>query len=203
MAKKTFYITTAIDYVNAEPHIGHAFEKTIADALARFHRLHGEKVFFLTGTDENAPKNAQAAKEANKPIKEFVDANSKIFISLCKKLNISYDRFIRTTEEEHIKKAQELFQIAYDNGDIYKGKYEGYYCTGCEEYKTEKDLVNGKCPEHDEVKWISEETYFFKLSKYEEQVREFIRTYIVPKKRRNEILSRLKLMRKLLFWTWA
>jgi len=192
MAKKTFYITTAIDYVNAEPHIGHAFEKTIADALARFHRLHGEKVFFLTGTDENAPKNAQAAKEANKPIKEFVDANSKIFISLCKKLNISYDRFIRTTEEEHIKKAQELFQIAYDNGDIYKGKYEGYYCTGCEEYKTEKDLVNGKCPEHDEVKWISEETYFFKLSKYEEQVREFIRTYIVPKKRRNEILSRLK-----------
>ncbi|MFH1425189.1 MAG: methionine--tRNA ligase [archaeon] len=190
--KQKYYITTAIDYVNGPPHIGHAFEKVIADALARWQKLQGKKVFFLTGTDENAQKNAQAAKAQNIPTQKLVDKNSKLFIELCEKLNISNDRFIRTTEAEHKKKAQELFKKAYDKGDIYKGKYEGYYCQGCEGFKTEKDLVEGKCPEHDEVKWLSEETYFFKLSKYKNQIQKFVKTYITPEKRKNEILSRLK-----------
>src|SRR3989344_4940041 len=188
-----FYITTAIDYVNANPHVGHAFEKVLADALARWHRLKGDKVFFLTGTDENAPKNAQAAAKAKVPTKEFVDKNAKIFINLCKVLEISYDRFIRTTESEHVKKSQEIFLKAFEKGDIYKGKYEGYYCEGCEAFKTEKELQNGKCPEHNkQAKWISEETYFFKLSKYQAQILKFIEPYIVPESRKKEIISRLK-----------
>ena len=191
--KNTFYVTTAIDYVNAPPHPGHAFEKVLADALARWNRLQEKDVWFLTGTDENAQKNAKAAKEKGIPTLDFVNQNSKIFIELCKKLNVNYSRFIRTTEKEHIKKSQELFKLAFDNGDIYKGKYEGYYCIGCEGFKTEKDLVNEKCPEHDkEPEWISEEAYFFKLSKYKNKIIEFAEDYIVPEKRKNEIVSRLK-----------
>lgn len=191
--KNKFYITTAIDYVNAAPHIGHAFEKVLADTLARWHRLQNEKVFFLTGTDENAQKNAQAAKEKGVPTKDFVDTNSDLFKELCKKLNISYDRFIRTTEAEHIKLSQELFKKAFDNGDIYKGKYEGFYCAGCESFKTEKDLIDGKCPEHNAApKFMSEEAYFFKLSKYKPEIIKFVETYIVPESKKNEILSRLK-----------
>jgi methionyl-tRNA synthetase len=193
MANKRFYITTAIDYVNAKPHIGHAFEKVIADALARWQRLNGKKVWFLTGTDENAQKNAQAAEKAKVPTKEFVNKNSKFFIELCKKLNISYDRFIRTTEEEHKKKSQEIFKKVYDKGDIYKGKYQGYYCVGCESFITEKELVDGKCPEHNiEPEWMSEDAYFFRLSKYKDRLIKFVENYIVPKSRKNEILSRLK-----------
>ncbi len=191
--KNTFYVTTAIDYVNAPPHVGHAFEKVLADALARWNSLQGKDVWFLTGTDENAQKNAQAAKEKGIPTLDFVNQNSKIFIELCKKLNVNYSRFIRTTEKEHIKKSQELFKLAFDNADIYKGKYDGYYCIGCEGFKTEKDLVNGKCPEHDkEPEWMSEEAYFFKLSKYKNKIIEFAEDYIVPEKRKNEIVSRLE-----------
>ena len=190
---KKFYVTTAIDYVNARPHVGHAFEKVIADAIVRWNKLLGKKVFYLTGTDENAQKNAQAAKKAGVPVREFVDKNSKLFIELCKKLNISYDDFIRTTEKRHVKKAQEIFKKVYDKGEIYKGKYEGYYCIGCEAFITEKDLVNGKCPEHNkEPEWMSEEAYFFKLSKYKDQILKFVPKYIVPKSRANEIISRLK-----------
>src|SRR3989344_9231884 len=168
---KKFYITTAIDYVNADPHIGHAYEKIIADVLSRWHKINGEDVFFLTGTDENAQKNEQAAKEVKIETKKFVDINSKKFIELCKKLNVKYDDFIRTTESRHIKVAQEIFKKVYNNEDIYKSFYEGYYCYGCEEFKTEKDLVNGKCPEHDkEPAWLKQETYFFKLSKYQDQI---------------------------------
>lgn len=191
--KKTFYLTTAIDYVNAPPHIGHAFEKIIADAIARWHRLNEEKVFFLTGTDENAQKNALAAKEANIPTKEFVAQNSKKFIELCEKLNISYDNFIRTTSANHKETAQEIFKKVYERGDIYKGKYEGYYCEGCESFKTEKDLIDEKCPEHDTPpRWISEEAYFFKLGKYKEKIKKFIDSYIIPEERKKEILSRLQ-----------
>lgn len=193
MAKKKFYITTAIDYVNARPHIGHAFEKVLADALARYHKQKGDDVFFLTGTDENAQKNAQAAKELNIPVKKFVDENSKIFIELCKKLKINYNRFIRTTEQEHKKKAQEIFKKVYEKGDIYKGKYEGFYCTGCEAFITEKELVDGKCPEHKKKpEWFSEDAYFFRLSKYKNDLIKFVENYIVPESRKNEILSRLK-----------
>ncbi|MCX8159112.1 MAG: methionine--tRNA ligase [Candidatus Pacearchaeota archaeon] len=194
MAKKNkFYITTAIDYVNASPHIGHAFEKIIADAIARFQRLKGKDVWFLTGTDENAQKNEQAAKKAGIPAQEFVDKNSKIFIELCKKLNISNDDFIRTTEERHKKIAQKIFKKVYDKGEIYKGKYEGYYCVGCESFKTEKDLIEGVCPEHKiQPSFMSEDAYFFKLSKYKDKIIKFIEDYVIPETRKNEILTRLK-----------
>lgn len=193
VTKKKFYVTTAIDYVNAKPHIGHAFEKVIADALVRWKKLKGEKIWFLTGTDENAQKNEQVAKKEGIPVKKFVDRNSKYFVKLCKKLDIDYDRFIRTTEKEHVLKSQEIFKKVYDKGEIYKGKYEGYYCTGCEEFKTEKNLVDGKCPEHDkEPEWMSEEAYFFKLSKYKNELVKFVENYIIPEQRKNEILSRLK-----------
>ncbi len=193
MAKKTFYITTAIDYVNGKPHIGHAFEKCIADAIARYHKLNKEEVFFLTGTDENAQKNVQAAKAQGIPTQKLVDRNSVYFKDLCETLKISYDRFIRTTEPEHKKKAQEIFLKSYKNKDIYKGKYEGHYCSGCEAFKTEKDIVNGECPIHQKkVEFISEETYFFKLSKYKNRIIKFIEKYIYPESRKKEILSRLK-----------
>jgi methionyl-tRNA synthetase len=188
-----FYITTAIDYVNAKPHIGHAFEKILADVLARWHRLQGDKTFYLTGTDENAQKNAEVAKEEGINVQEFVDRNSQYFVELYKVLNIKYDRFIRTTEQEHKTKSQEIFKKVFDKGDIYKGNYKGLYCKGCEAFLTEKDLVEGKCPEHNkEPEQISEEAYFFKLSKYKDQLIEFIENYIVPKSKKNEILSRLR-----------
>ena len=191
--KKKFYVTTAIDYVNAKPHIGHAFEKVLADALVRWHKLKKEKTFFLTGTDENAPKNEMAAKEAGIPTKKFVDKNAKLFVELYKKLNVDYDRFIRTTEEEHKKISQEIFLKVYKKGEIYKGNYEGYYCNGCEEFKTEKSLVYGKCPEHDrKPEWVSEEAYFFKLGKYKKDLLKFVENYIIPEEKKNEILSRLK-----------
>jgi len=191
---KKFYVTTAIDYVNAKPHIGHAFEKTLADALARWNQLIGNKVWFLTGTDENAQKNSQAAKESGIPVKKFVDKNSKIFIELCEKLNLSNDDFIRTTEKRHVDISKEIIKKAFDNNDIYKKNYEGLYCYGCEAYKTEKDLVDGKCPEHPnkKISVLKEEAYFFKLSKYKKQIEKFVKDCVVPESRKNEILSRLK-----------
>jgi len=192
MAKK-FYVTTAIDYVNARPHVGHAFEKIIADALARWKKLNGEKVFLLTGTDENAQKNFTAAKEKGIPVGKFVDENSKVFVELCDKLKISYNRFIKTTEKQHQKLSQEIFKKVYDKGEIYKGVYKGYYCSGCESFITEKELVDGKCPEHNkEPEWMSEDAYFFKLSKYRDELIKFVQEYVVPDSRKNEILFRLK-----------
>ncbi len=192
---KKFYITTAIDYVNAKPHLGHAYEKIVADVIARWHKLKREDVFFLTGTDENAQKNEQAAKQAKIPVKKFVDENSKKFIELCKKLNLSNDDFIRTTEKKHFDVSQKIFKKVYNKGDIYKGCYEGYYCEGCEAFLTEKDLINGKCPEHDkEPKWLKEESYFFKMGKYEKDIIKLLSTkgFVYPEKYRNEILSRIK-----------
>ncbi len=193
MAKK-FYVTTAIDYVNARPHIGHAFEKVLADAIARWQRLKGKKVFFLTGTDENAQKNVQAAEEANIPIREFVDKNSNVFIQLCDKLNLSNDYFIRTTEKNHIEISQEIIRKVYKEGNIYLGVYQGLYCYGCEAYKTERDLENGKCPEHQnrEIVELKEEAYFFRLSKYKKQIERFVENNVVPESRGKEILNRLK-----------
>ena len=190
---KKFYVTTAIDYVNAEPHIGHAFEKVIADALARYKKSKGDKVFFLTGVDENAQKNVQAAEAAGVAVKEFIDKNAALFLDLCKQLNISHDKFIRTTAKEHVKVVHEVLKKVIDKRDIYKGNYEGYYCTGCEAFITEKDLVNGKCPEHNkEPEFLKQEAYFFKLSKYREKLIKFVENYIVPESRKKEILSRLK-----------
>ena len=193
MVKKKFYITTAIDYVNAKPHIGHAFEKVVADAIARWRELKGDDVFFLTGVDENAQKNVQAAEKEGVGVKEFVDRNTGSFLELSKGLNISYDKFIRTSAKEHAKVVQEILKKIIDKGDIYKGKYEGLYCVGCEEYKTEKDLVNGKCPEHNKKpEHMSEDAYFFKLSKYQNKLIKYVENYIVPVSKKNEIVNRLK-----------
>jgi len=192
MAKNKFYITTAIDYVNAEPHLGHAFEKSIADAIARWHKLKGEDVFFLTGVDENAQKNVQAAEKAGVPVKEFVDRNSALFLELCKKLNISYSDFIRTSAKEHGIVVQRIIKKIMEKGDVYKGVYEGLYCVGCEAYYTEKDLVNGKCLEHNkEPEHRKEEAYFFRLSKYKDKLLKIIPDYVVPESRRNEMISRI------------
>jgi len=191
--KNKFYITTAIDYVNAKPHVGHAFEKVIADAIARWRELKGDDVFFLTGVDENAQKNVQAAEKEGVGVKEFVDRNTGFFLELVKGLNISYDKFIRTSAKEHAKVVQEILKKIIDNGDIYKGKYEGLYCVGCEEYKTEKDLVDGKCPEHNKKpEHMSEDAYFFKLSKYQNKLIKYVGNYIVPVSKKNEIVNRLK-----------
>ncbi len=191
--KEKFYITTAIDYVNAEPHIGHAFEKILTDTIARWHRLQGKEVFFLTGVDENAQKNVQAAEAAGLPTKKFINQNTQSFINLCKILNIGYDKFIRTTAKEHTEVVEEVIQKIIDNGDIYKGEYEGEYCVGCESFKTERDLIDGKCPEHNRIpEHRKESAYFFKLGKYQKKLIKFAENYITPKEKKNEITSRLK-----------
>ncbi len=191
--KNTFYITTAIDYVNARPHVGHAFEKTLADAIARWHRLKENDVFFLTGVDENAQKNVQAAEKAQVPIKEFVDKNTALFKKLCGALNISHDDFIRTTAKEHALVVHKIVRRIIDKGDIYKGTYEGLYCIGCEAYYTEKELVDGKCPEHNTIPELrKEKAYFFKLSKYKKELIDIIPKYVVPGPKANEVLARIK-----------
>lgn len=192
---KKFYITTAIDYVNARPHQGHAYEKILADVIARWHRFLGEDVHFLTGTDENAQKNEQAAREAGVPVRKFVDDNAGHFKKLCDTLNISVDDFIRTTEERHVRVAQEVFRRLQEKGDIYKGTYEGLYCVGCEAFLTEKELVDGKCPEHDKApEVLKEENYFFRMSRYTEQVEKLLSRpgFVVPDGRRKEMLNRIK-----------
>ncbi len=194
---KKFYITTAIDYPNANPHVGHAYQKVIADVLARWHKLLGEDVWFLTGTDEHGKKVENAAKKINKTPKKFVDELSNKFKEAWKSLNIKPSRFIRTTDKDHEKLIQEVIKKCYNNGDIYKGKYEGYYCVGCEAYITEKDLVNGECPYHPgkKIEKLKEESYFFKLSKYKKFLLDLYKKnpeFILPKERRNEIISRVK-----------
>lgn len=191
--KEKFYVTTAIDYVNARPHVGHAFEKVLTDTIARWNRQKGKKVFFLTGVDENAQKNMQAAQEKGIPIKDFIDTNTGFFLELVKKLNLSHDSFIRTTAKDHAKVVQDFLKKIIDKGDIYKGEYEGYYCVGCEGFIMEKDLVEGKCPEHNKKpEYRKEEAYFFKLSKYQNKLIEFVENYIIPDEKKNEILVRLK-----------
>ena len=169
MAK--FYITTAIDYVNAHPHVGHLYQKVIADALVRWHKSLGDDVFFLTGTDEHGQKLFNAAKEQKLTPQKLVDKNSKEFKESWDLLNIKPNRFIRTTDKDHIQTAKEITKLIHKKGDIYKGIYEGLYCEGCEAYLTEKDLDNGECPYHKKIpQKLKEETYFFKLSKYEKKI---------------------------------
>ena len=189
---KKFYITTAIDYVNSRPHCGHAFEKTLADTIARWHRLKGYDVFFLTGVDENAQKNVEAAEKASVPVKEFIDKNTLLFVKLCKDLNISYDDFIRTTAKEHAVVVQRILGKIIRTNDIYKSVYTGLYCIGCETYYTEKDLVNGKCPEHNKEPELRKEgAYFFKLSRHKPKLLKIIPKYVIPNSRKNEIISRV------------
>ena len=188
-----FYITTAIDYVNAKPHIGHAVEKLQADVLARWHRdVLKDETYFLTGSDENAMKNVQSAEKAGREVLEFVAENAESFKALGPMLNISFDQFIRTTQEKHFAGAQKMWS-AFKPEDVYRKKYTGLYCVGCEEFKLEKDLVDGKCAEHlKEPEVIEEENYFFKLSNYQKKLEELIvndTLKVVPEYRKNEVLS--------------
>ena len=195
--KKPFYITTPIYYPSAKLHIGHAYCTTIADSIARFHRLIGEDVFFLTGSDEHGQKIQQKAEEAGVTPIEYVDKIVAGFQNLWKRLNISNDDFIRTTQKRHERVVQEIFNRIYAKGDIYKGSYKGLYCTPCESYWTEHQLdENGCCPDcHRPVQEVSEEAYFFKMSKYADRVLQYIEEhpdFIQPVSRRNEMINFIK-----------
>jgi methionyl-tRNA synthetase len=196
MPKQPFYITTAIDYPNAKPHLGHAYEKIIADALARWHRQLGEDVFFLTGTDEHGQKIEKTAAAQGKKPKQFVDEMVVHFQELLKKLNISNNDFIRTSQARHTKVCKQVFQNVLDKGFIYKGTYEGLYCSGCEAFYTEKDLVNGLCPAHQKAPdRVSEESYFFRLSQFQDFLLKHFQehpNFLLPDFRKNEIENRLK-----------
>ena len=196
--KKTYYITTPIYYPSAKLHIGHTYCTTIADSLARFHRLRGDDVFFLTGSDEHGQKIQRAAEAKGvKPI-EYVDEIVALFQQLWKKLNISNDDFIRTTEERHEKVVQKLMQISYDNGDIYKGEYAGWYCTPCESFWPENKLPEGQhiCPDCGRpLELVKEEAYFLKMNKYADRWLKFIEEnpdFIQPESRRNEMIAFVK-----------
>jgi len=189
-----FYISTAIAYVNGSPHIGHALEFVQADALARYHRLFGDDVFFLTGTDEHGSKIFEKAQELGVATQDFVDKNAKIFMSLKDKLNLSYDAFVRTSNDDHKSAAQKLWKIMFENDDIYKDKYSGNYCVGCEAFMADKDLnEDGNCPIHKKAPvLVEEENYFFRLSKYSNRIKEAIesdRLKIVPENRKKEMLN--------------
>lgn len=193
---KTFYITTPIYYVNAAPHIGHAYTTVAADVLARWKKLAGEKVFFLTGTDEHGLKIQKKAVEAGKNPQKFVDEISDGFKILWKKLNIDYSNFIRTTDEPHKKSVQRALQVLWDKKAIYKGSYEGLYCVGCEQFLTEADLVDGKCPDHNTApEHLKEESYLLKMADARDALIGKIETdefCIAPDKYKIEILSFLK-----------
>lgn len=191
--KGKFYITTAIAYTSRKPHIGNSYEIVLTDAIARYKRLQGYDVFMLTGTDEHGQKIEEYAKTAGITPKEYVDKVSGEIRSICDILNTSYDRFIRTTDEQHEKVVQKIFKKLYEQGDIYKGHYEGMYCTPCESFWTESQLVDGKCPDCGrEVKPAKEEAYFLKLSKYQKRLEEFIEqneNFIYPEARKKEMLN--------------
>lgn len=190
-------ITTAIDYTNDVIHIGHAYQKIVADCLARFYRLLGWQVFFVTGTDEYGITNQLAAKKAGKEPKKYVDEVSKKDREQLRLLNISFDRFIRTTDRDHRQTVQNFYQRVYQNGDIYQGEYQGLYCQGCEAYKTLTELVNGRCPLHQTrpIKKIKEKNYFFRWSRHQKFLERQIKNhkkFIIPKNRREEMLAFLK-----------
>jgi methionyl-tRNA synthetase len=193
---KSFYITTPIYYVNASPHIGHAYTTIVADVLARYHRMIGEKTFFVTGTDEHGDKIAEAAQKVGITPKEYADKISAQFRDLCPELSVSNDYFIRTTDVNHIETVRYILQKVYDAGDIYFGSYGGYYCFGCERFLTEKEIVDNKCPEHGrEPQYIEEKNYFFKMSKYQDWLIDHIKKnsdFIRPERYKNEALAFLR-----------
>ena len=193
MSKTPYYITTAIAYTSGKPHIGNNYEIVLADAIARFKRKEGYDVFFQTGTDEHGQKIELKAQDAGVSCKEFVDEVAGVIQGLCDQLNISYDKFIRTTDDYHEKQVQKIFKRLYNQGDIYKSSYEGLYCTPCESFWTESQLVEGKCPDCGrEVKPASEEAYFFKMSKYADKLIKHINEhpeFIQPVSRKNEMMN--------------
>ncbi len=191
-----FYLTTPIYYINAKPHLGHAYTTIAADILARYHRLKGDDVWFLTGTDEHGDKIAEAAALAKQEPQEFADKTSQLYKDAWKNLNISNDQFIRTTDEEHKESVEIFMQKLLDKGAIYKGDYEGLYCTGCEKFIKEEELVDGQCPDHQKAPdKIKEKNYFFKLSDYLAQVKTLIENNtikILPEEKKNEVLGLFK-----------
>ena len=193
MSKEKFYITTAIAYTSKKPHIGNTYEIVLTDAIARFNRFIGKDVFFLTGTDEHGQKIQEIAENEGITPKQHVDKIAGQIKDIADMLNISYDKFIRTTDDYHVKAVQQIFKKLYDQGDIYKSEYEGWYCTPCESFWTETQLVDGKCPDCGrEVKKAKEEAYFFKMSKYADRLIEHINThpeFIQPVSRKNEMMN--------------
>ncbi len=191
--KEKYYISTAIAYTSGKPHIGNTYEIVLADAIARFKRLKGYDVYFQTGTDEHGIKIEQKAKAENVEPQQFVDSVSNEIKRIWDLMNTSYDRFVRTTDPKHEKVVQHIFKKMYDNGDIYKGEYEGLYCTPCESFWTESQLVDGKCPDCGrEVIPQKEEAYFFRLSKYQKKLEDYIEAhpdFIEPVSRKNEMLN--------------
>ena len=188
-----YYISTAIAYTSGKPHIGNTYEIVLADAIARFKRQEGYDVYFQTGTDEHGEKIELKAKAQNKTPKEYVDEVSSEVRKIWDIMNTSYDRFVRTTDEIHEKQVQKIFKKMYDKGDIYLGKYKGLYCTPCESFWTESQLIDGKCPDCGrEVQEKKEEAYFFKLSKYQKKLEEFLESnphFLEPEARKNEMLN--------------
>ena len=190
---KPFYITTPIYYVNARPHLGHAYTTLVADVLTRFHAMHQTETFFLTGTDEHGDKVVRAALKENKSPRIYVDQISQLFKDLWPQLNIKYNHFIRTTDPAHMEIVQQILQKIYEAGDIYFSDYEGLYCFGCERFYTERELVDGNCPDHKtppEV--IKEANYFFRMSRYQDWLIDYIQSnpdFIRPRRYRNEVLS--------------
>jgi methionyl-tRNA synthetase len=188
-----YYITTPIYYVNAPPHLGHAYTTIVADVLNRFHLLTGKETYFLTGTDEHGDKVVEAAAAAGKSPQDYVDQISELFRQTWPNLNITNNYFIRTTDERHKRVVSYILQQVYDQGDIYFGSYSGQYCVGCERFYTAKELVDGKCPQHDRPPVVrEEENYFFKMSKYQDWLIDHIQknpTFIRPERYRNEVLS--------------
>lgn len=196
MDKKPFFITTPIYYVNARPHIGHAYTTVAADTLARFKKLQGEKVFFSAGTDEHGMKIRKKAEEEGKNPSEFADGIVAQFQELWKRLNIDYTKFIRTTDPAHKQAVQKILQALYDSGAIYRGSYEGLYCVGCEQFKIAGDLIDGKCPDHNSVpEFMQEETYLMKMTVLQQELIEKIEKdefHIAPARYKTEMLSFLK-----------
>lgn len=188
-----YYISTAIAYTSGKPHIGNTYEIVLADAIARFKRLKGYDVYFQTGTDEHGEKIEQKAREAGVTPQEFVDDVANEIKRIWDIMNTSYDKFVRTTDKEHERRVQDIFNKMYEKGDIYKGEYKGLYCTPCESFWTESQLVDGKCPDCGrEVQEKSEEAYFFKLSKYQDRLENYIEEhpeFIKPEARKNEMIN--------------
>jgi methionyl-tRNA synthetase len=192
----SYFLTTAIDYANAKPHLGHAYEKVLADVIARHHRACGDDVFFLTGTDEHGQKIQQSAEKAGSEPRAFVDGISAEFQALCAKLNITHDRFVRTTEAGHQQQVRAWLQQLFDAGLIYRAEYEGYYSVRQEQFVTEKEMVDGQWPEiYGEVTQISESNYYFRLSRYQDWLKRYVEEHadwIVPAFRRQDVLAFLE-----------
>ena len=193
MSKPKYYFSTAIAYTSSRPHIGNTYEIVLADSIARYKRMEGYDVYFQTGTDEHGQKIEEKANAAGITPKEYVDNVAKIVKASWDVMNTSYDKFIRTTDDYHEKQVQKIFKKLYEQGDIYKGHYEGMYCTPCESFFTESQLVDGKCPDcGGEVKPAKEEAYFFKMSKYADRLIDYINKhpeFIQPPQRKTEMMN--------------